>query len=285
LRYLRFAAAEDTLEASDVRLVPMWLATRVGGKEGARVADLDAVPTRTDAPLDEQAVTAINEVLEGERGSALALVQLSAMASDSLERHALVVQGGQAAQACIDLRALLERYGAPVSDRVGNAATVVQEMERLDERYLAFGQLQPRLMGLIESIPPNVLDSAARGTLAMVHTVQVAHAAWALERARAFAASREEVTPLASGLTAEGDGHQDGVEAQVNDVTADSATQPTKSVTRGRDGYSAVGGHADGMTGANGDDGHREHEAVGSPEPRSQGDGATATGGDEDGGS
>jgi hypothetical protein len=155
------------------------------------MADLDVPSTRNGSPWDDQIVAVVNEVLEEERGSVLALVQLAAMATDALERHALVVTGGQASQACIDLRTLLQRHGSRVSEDLGNAARMVQDLERLDERYLAFGQLQQHLMELIESIPTAELDATTQAMLAMTHTVQAAHAAWALQRAHDFATSRD----------------------------------------------------------------------------------------------
>jgi hypothetical protein len=160
------------------------------GDEG--MADLDVTPSQATTTLGEPIVTAINQVLAEERGSLLALVQLSAMATEALERHALVVAGGQAAQACIDLHALLVRYGAPVSDRVGDAADAVLELDRIDDRYLAFDQVQRHMMAVIESLPAPALDPQAQAALAMTHTLQAAHAEWALQRARDFAASREE---------------------------------------------------------------------------------------------
>jgi hypothetical protein len=171
------------------------LRTARGGDHG--VADLDVTPSHMDTPLNERVVAAINQVLEDERGSVLALVQLSAMATEALERHALVFAGGQAAQACIDLHALLIRYGAPVSERVGDAAAAVLQLERIDDRYLAFDRVQRQTMAVIESIPATEFDSLAQAALAMAHTVQAAHAEWALQRARDFATSREE--PPATG--------------------------------------------------------------------------------------
>jgi hypothetical protein len=195
--YLRFTLAGDKLDGSDMR-------PHARARRGvARVADVGVTTPNTGTTLDEHVVAVINEVLEAERGSVLALVQLSAMATDALERHALVVTGGQAAQACIDLRAVLERSGAPVSDRVGEAAVTVQELDRLDDRYLAFGQIQHRLMERIESIPSADLDTAAQAALAMVHTVAAAHAAWALQRAHDFAASRAKAL-MGAGRPADG---------------------------------------------------------------------------------
>jgi hypothetical protein len=156
------------------------------------VANVNVTAPHLGSALDERSAAVINEVLEGERGSVAALVQLSAMATDALERHALVVTGGQAAQACIDLRGVLERHGAQVSQRVGVTAEAILLLERLDERYLAFAALQRALMLNIESIASARLDAVDQGALAMVHTIQSAQSAWAFQRARDFAASRAE---------------------------------------------------------------------------------------------
>ena len=156
------------------------------------MSDLDVTPAETVVKLSEHVAAAINQVLEDERGSVLALVQLSTMATDAQERHALAVAGGQAAHACVELRTLLNRGGAPVSVRVGGGARIVQDLERVDDRYMAFEQVQQRMMAALESIRVTELDAPAKATLAMTHTLQAAHGAWALQRARTFAASREE---------------------------------------------------------------------------------------------
>lgn len=210
----------------------MWREAR-GGE--ALMADVDVTLPRRGSPLDEHVVDAINEVLEGERGSVAALVQLSAMATDSLERHALSVTGGQATQACFDLRGVLERHGARVSDQIGEASSTLLELERLDDRYLAFGHLRQQLMERIESIASSELDASAQAVLAMVHTIQSAQAAWALQRARDFTASREEALSAdarptdGSGQSAEGDAHAESRPAD------DFAALPVSTANGGTD--------------------------------------------------
>jgi hypothetical protein len=71
-------------------------------------------------------------------------------------------------------------------------------------------------MERIESIPSADLDTAAEAALAMVHTVEAAHAAWALQRAHDFAASRAEAL-MGAGRPAE----------SADEQHADSEPRPT----------------------------------------------------------
>jgi hypothetical protein len=148
--------------------------------------------------MDAQNIDALNGLLEDERASVEILVALTAMATDALERQALTVMGGQAVQACFDLRERLERLGAPITERVGPALGRVSALEHLDERYRAFADLARQLAVRLQQLLEADLDPESQMLLAPLRALEVAQASWASQRADEFAASREiEAGPVA----------------------------------------------------------------------------------------
>jgi hypothetical protein len=141
--------------------------------------------------MDATASETLNGLLEDERAAVEALVGLVAMATDGLERQAMVVFGGQTAQACHELRSLLERHGAAVSARVGSGKHIILGQERYDDRLRAFSLLQQSLADRIEALMAGELDADALAVLAPLRSLHLAHHAWALTRADDFTASRE----------------------------------------------------------------------------------------------
>jgi hypothetical protein len=141
--------------------------------------------------MDVTTSETLNDLLEDERAAVEALVGLVAMATDGLERQAMVVFGGQTAQACHELRALLERHGAGVTMRVGAPKHIILGQERYDDRLRAYSQLQQSLADRIEALMNGELDPDAQAVLAPLRALHLAHYAWALARADDFTASRE----------------------------------------------------------------------------------------------
>jgi hypothetical protein len=141
--------------------------------------------------MDAAIVEALSRLLEGERACVEALVGLASMATDSLERHALMAMGGQAAQACSDLHEHLARAGASIGPQVGEAVSRVLGPDRFDDRLLAFSQVQYELADSIAALLPRDLADDTRTLLASLHDVHLAHAAWSARRAAEFAASRQ----------------------------------------------------------------------------------------------
>lgn len=152
--------------------------------------------TAMEAPI----IDTLNRLLEDERAGVETLVALSSMATDSLERQALTVMGGQAVQACGDLHERLEKIEVPITSAIGGAARQLAAYEHLDERYRAFGQLQQRLADQIEALLPDDLDGQTQATLATLRAMHLAQAAWAMQRADEFAASRD-VEPESAAVT------------------------------------------------------------------------------------
>jgi hypothetical protein len=144
----------------------------------------------TDA-MDATTSESLNGLLEDERAAVEALVGLVAMATDGLERQAMVVFGGQTAQACHELRALLNRHGATVSARVGPGKHIILGQERYDDRLRSYSLLQQSLADRIEALMAGEMDADAQAVLAPLRSLHLAHHAWALTRADDFTASRE----------------------------------------------------------------------------------------------
>lgn len=134
---------------------------------------------------------ALNQLLEGERACVEALVGLASMATDFPERHALMIMGGQAAQACSDLHEQLARADAPIGLRVGGAVLDVLAPDRLDDRLLAFSVVQQDLADAITALLELNVDDDTRSLVAALHDVHLAHAAWSARRAAEFADSRQ----------------------------------------------------------------------------------------------
>jgi hypothetical protein len=141
--------------------------------------------------MDATTSETIAGLLEDERAAVEALVGLVAMATDGLERQAMVVFGGQTAQACHELRALLERHGAAVSMRIGPGRHIILGQERYDDRLRSYSLLQQSLADRIEALMNNELDADSQAVLAPLRALHLAHHAWALTRADDFTASRE----------------------------------------------------------------------------------------------
>ncbi|GAC1447489.1 MAG: hypothetical protein PVSMB4_02990 [Ktedonobacterales bacterium] len=141
--------------------------------------------------MDAAVVEALNQLLEGERACVEALVGLASMATDFPERHALMIMGGQAAQACSDLHEQLARADAPIGLRIGGAVSAILAPDRLDDRLLTFSVVQQDLADAITALHALDLDDDTRSLLASLHDVHLAHAAWSARRAAEFAASRQ----------------------------------------------------------------------------------------------
>lgn len=119
-----------------------------------------------------------------------ALVGLVAMATEAPERQALQVMGGQACQACDDLRGRLRAIGAPISADIEAVAERVLAPERLDDRLRAFSVLRRELAATAADTMATSPDPATRDMLATLRDVQLAQAGWANRRAEEFAATR-----------------------------------------------------------------------------------------------
>lgn len=147
--------------------------------------------------MDAQQIYALNELLEDERASVEILIALTAMATDSLERQALTVMGGQAAQACADLHEALARQDASISRKVSAAAGRVVAPEHLDTRFYAYAELQEQMAQRIASLPQPDLDAPTQGMLTTLQAMHLAHAAWVAQRADEFVASRRQAEEAA----------------------------------------------------------------------------------------
>ena len=141
--------------------------------------------------MDPQTIDALNGLLENERASVDALVGLVSMATDSIERQALMVMGGQAAQTCHDLHERLEQSGAIVERRIGGGASHILGQDRFDDRLRAFGRHQQALADRIEALVATDLDTDTLALLASLRSMHLAHTVWSLQRAEEFTASRE----------------------------------------------------------------------------------------------
>jgi hypothetical protein len=154
--------------------------------------------------MDVTTPETLSDLLADERAAVEALVGLVAMATDGLERQAMVVFGGQTAQACHELRALLERHGVTVSMRVGAPRHIILGQERYDDRLRAYSQLQQSLADRIEALMNGELDADAQAVLAPLRALHLAHYAWALARADDFTASREAANEQARQANPQG---------------------------------------------------------------------------------
>ena len=107
--------------------------------------------TGLDAALDPEIMAALNALLEGERAGVETLVGLVAMATDTIERRALITMGGQAVRSCVDLHERLDQLGAPAGVGVAPSGMRVLAHERIDDRLRAFGWMERELAERIEA--------------------------------------------------------------------------------------------------------------------------------------
>ncbi len=159
-------------------------------------------------------IQALNQLLEAERAGVEALVDLTRMSADVLEREMLQRIGGDEAWSCTSLHEQIEALGGTPSRRIGPLLAEMRARDHFAARLRLFAQQQQtvleRLNALLESQP---LPEEVRALLTELYRVHVPTIAWCEQRAASFgvrAAQKEESSP---GRVTEGRSSGEGREA------------------------------------------------------------------------
>ncbi len=131
---------------------------------------------------------ALNSLLEAERAGVEALVGLSMLSTDLLERETLQRIGGEEAWACASLRGLIETLGGIPSQHISPLLMQVHTREQFAEGLRAFCWQQRGVLGHLESLLAGPLPDAVRALLVELHRVHLPNIAWCEEHAT-FAAA------------------------------------------------------------------------------------------------
>ena len=132
-------------------------------------------------------IQALNDLLEAERAGVEALVDLTRMSADIVERETLQRIGGDEAWACASLRAQIEALGGMPSRRIAPLLAQMRARDYFAARLRLFAQQQhvmlENLKALLESqqLPPE-----ARELLVELDRVHAPNIAWCEQRAAAL---------------------------------------------------------------------------------------------------
>jgi hypothetical protein len=153
----------------------------------------------------DELVQALNNLLEAERAGVEALVDLTRMSADVMEREVLQRIGGDEVWACASLRGQIEALGGTPSRRIGPLQAQLRARDHFAARLQLFAQQQQSVLegvqALLESSP---LPENMRELLVELYQVHVSHIAWCEQRAALFGARSVEQEPESSGRAAEG---------------------------------------------------------------------------------
>lgn len=137
-------------------------------------------------------IQSLNSLLEAERAGVEALVDLTRMSADLLEREMLQRIGGDAAWACSSLREQIEALGGTPSRRISPALARARECHHFAERLFLFAEHQRDVLRRLEALLEASLPEGVRWLLAELQRVHLPAVAWCEQRAAAFGPPQEE---------------------------------------------------------------------------------------------
>jgi hypothetical protein len=131
----------------------------------------------------------LNHLLEVERAEVEALIDLTRMSADVLEREMLQQIGGDAAWACTSLRGQIEALGGIPSRRVAPLLAQMRARDHFAARLRLFAQHQQAVLESVNTLLENQqLPPAVRELLTELYQVHLPTLAWCDQRAAAFGA-------------------------------------------------------------------------------------------------
>jgi hypothetical protein len=136
--------------------------------------------------MDDVAQT-LNSLLEAERAAVEALVDLTRMSADIVEREVLQQIGGDEAWACASLREQIEALGGVPSRRVGPLLAQMRAREHFPARLRLLAQHQQSMLESFKALlDDSRLPEEVRVLLAELYRIHVATIAWCEQRVAAF---------------------------------------------------------------------------------------------------
>jgi len=131
----------------------------------------------------------LNHLLEAERAEVEALIDLTRMSADVLEREMLQQIGGDAAWACTSLRGQIEALGGTSSRRVAPLLAQMRARDHFAARLRLFAQHQQAVLESLNTLlESQQLPAAVRELLTELYRVHLPTLAWCDQRAAAFGA-------------------------------------------------------------------------------------------------
>jgi hypothetical protein len=135
----------------------------------------------------DELIQALNRLLEAERAGVEALVDLTRMSADIVDREMLQRIGGDEAWACASLREQIEALGGTPSRRIGPLLAHMRAQSHFAARLRLLAQQQravlEHLMALLED---KRLPETARALLAELARGHTSNIAWCEQRAAAL---------------------------------------------------------------------------------------------------
>ena len=144
------------------------------------------------ATLDPEIVDALNMLLEDVRASVEIEVALSNGATEYLEREALTAMGVEDTLFAFLLRDWLDSQNLPVTRRINGIVLQALDLTRYDDRLSLFLHHQLASRDQAEQLLDEAeLNGEGQEILRSIIDAHTRHAAWAEERAREFAETRQ----------------------------------------------------------------------------------------------
>ncbi|HEY7350578.1 MAG TPA: DUF6306 domain-containing protein [Ktedonobacterales bacterium] len=132
-------------------------------------------------------IRALNKLLEAERAGVEALVDLTRMSADVLEREMLQRIGGEEAWACASLRGQIEALGGMPSRQIGPLLTQLRARDHFAARLRLFAQQQQAVLENLKTLlEDQQLPEEVRELLAELYRIHAPNIAWCEQRAAAF---------------------------------------------------------------------------------------------------
>lgn len=142
--------------------------------------------------LNPETVDALNMLLEDVRASVEIEVALSNGATEYLEREALNSMGVEDTLMSFLLRDWMEALNLPVTRRINGIVLQALDLTRYDDRLMLFVQHQLASREQAERLVEEAeIDADGRAMLRSIVDAHTRHAAWAEQRAREFAETRQ----------------------------------------------------------------------------------------------
>jgi hypothetical protein len=153
----------------------------------------------------DDVVQAMNSLLEAERAGVEALVDLTRMSGDIMEREMLQRIGGEEAWACASLREQIEALGGTPTRRIGPLLTQIRARDHFAARLRLLAQHQQTMLESVQALQEGQpLPDDLRVLLAEVYRVHVSTIAWCEQRAASFGVRDDDQDADVLGRAAEG---------------------------------------------------------------------------------
>ena len=135
----------------------------------------------------DEVIQALNSLLEAERAGVEALVDLTRMSGDIMEREVLQRMGGEDAWACASLREQIETLGGTPSRRIGPLLAQIRARDHFAARLRLLAQHQQTMLESIQALlEGQQTPGDVHSLLAELYPLHVSTITWCEQRAALF---------------------------------------------------------------------------------------------------